>query len=134
MTSPVQRPITVGLAAVGLVAGLAGLAGCSRGSSRTAAPARAGDCIEVCVVEDENRGPMQLDVVLRDGLSVRTIGAVAGYATASFELPAGIHPRNVDARIAPGAASIDGRRAVTCQLRSRGAENAARLVCDQQRG
>ena len=92
---------------------------------------RAAECVEACVVEVENRSAMQLDVILRDGLSVRTIGAVSGYSTAKFEVPAGMPPRSIDARLTPGAG---GSRGVVCEFHHRGAAAAARLVCDLRRG
>lgn len=106
-------------------------AACARTGASEASPSPSSECVEVCIVEVENRTSMQLDVILRDGLSVRTLGAVGGYATGSFEVPAGIPLRNVDARLTPGAGATLG--AVVCHFRPRG-EAAARLVCDSSRG
>ncbi len=110
-------------------------AGCAAAGAAGAPPEpsadRAAECVEVCRVEVENRSAMQLDVILRDGLSVRTLGPVSGYSTATFEVPAGIPPRNIDARLTPGAGASRG---VVCQFHNRGAASAARLVCDLRRG
>ena len=121
---------------LGLLAAAGGLAAaCGRTVSAAPTPDRSSDCVEACVVEVENRSAMQLDVILRDGLSVRTLGAVSGYSTATFEVPAGISPRNVDARLTPGAAMAAAvSKPVECQFHSRGAGAAARLVCDVRRG
>ncbi len=114
-------------------------AGCASAGAAGARPEpsadRAADCVEVCVVEVANGRALQLDVILRDGLSVRTLGPVSGYSTATFEVPAGIPPRNIDARLTPGAAVAGGAsRGVVCQFHNRGAAAAARLVCDLRRG
>ena len=119
-----------------LVAASAIAAGCASAGARPSPSAkRAAECVEVCVVEVENRSAMQLDVILRDGLSVRTLGPVSGYSTATFEVPAGIPPRHIDARLMPGAAAgVGASRGVVCQFHNRGAAAAARLVWDLRRG
>jgi hypothetical protein len=128
MTRRHRRRLVLHLAASALAAGCAstGAAG-----ARPATSAGAAECEEVCRVEVENRSAMPLDVILRDGLSVRTLGPVSGYSTATFEVPAGIPPRNIDARLTPGARASRG---VVCQFHNRGAAAAARLVCDLRRG
>ena len=110
------------------------LAACSRAAAPGAMPSPSSACVEVCIVEVENRSAMQLDVILRDGLSVRTLGNLSAYGTGSFEVPVGIPLRNIDARLTPGAAAArGGSRGVVCQFHNRG-EAAARLVCDVHRG
>jgi hypothetical protein len=113
------------------------LAGCARGTSdvpREPEPSASPDCADICIIEIENRTPLQLDVIVRDGLSIRTLGVVPGYGTVTVEVPAGIPARQVDARVPPGAISSGGAgRALDCQLKPRGA-GVGRLVCEGRRG
>ena len=129
MTPRCRRRLGLFVAASGLAVACARGGAAGDGPSRTAD--RTADCVEVCVVEVENRSAMQLDVILRDGLSVRTLGAISGYSTARFEVPAGIPPRNIDARLTTGVGSSRG---VVCQFHNRGAAAPARLVCDLRHG
>jgi hypothetical protein len=112
-------------------------AACARGAAAPAAgaePVASPECADVCVVQIENRTPLQLDVIVRDGLSIRTLGVVPGYATVTVEVPLGIPARQIDARVPPGAISSGGAgRRLDCQFQQRGG-GTARIVCEDPRG
>ena len=117
---------------------LACAAACARGTSGAPgaepAPSASRECADVCIVEIENRTPLQLDVILRDGLSLRTLGVVPGYGTVTVEVPVGMHARQIGARVPPGALAAGGTaRRVDCQFHQRGG-GAARVVCEGGRG
>ncbi len=136
----VPRALVCAVACV-LAAGT--LASCARATgapasgaepSRGAEAAASSECADVCVVEIENRTPLQLDVIVRDGLSIRTLGVVPGYATVTVEVPAGIPARQIDARVPPGAISSGGAgRRLDCQFKHRGG-GTARIICEGRRG
>jgi hypothetical protein len=99
-----------------------------------AEPAASPECPDICVIEIENRTPLQLDVIVRDGLSIRTLGVVPGYATVTVEVPVGVPARQVDARVPPGAIASGGAgRNLDCQFKHRGG-GTARIVCEGRRG